>query len=179
MSTPVTEERDPLESFDSVPAVSFDPSKPGGIAEGVWATMTVRDYIKLVQSKDTEGKAEFYEDSGKPVMKAVLPVTLNGEDRNLWAKNNNVPGGLMRALRDAQKNLGSRISPGTEIAVRWTWDTSKPKKLGNHPKAYEVTAKAGATPPPASDPLAANNNPAPGGSSDPWSVRPAADAPPF
>ena len=177
MTTP-TQERDPLESFDSVPAVSFDPSKPGGIPENTWATLVVTDYIKLVQAKDENGKPDFYEDSGKPVMKAVLPVTKDGEERSLWAKNNNVPGGLMRALRDAQKALGSRIGPGTELAVKWTWDTSRPKKLGNHPKAYEVRAKAGATPPPASDPLAAQD--AAPAASDPWSTRPAADdVPPF
>jgi hypothetical protein len=177
MTTPATQERDPLESFDSVPSVSFDPSK-GGIPENTWATMTVRDYIQVVQAKDEKtGQAAFYEDSGKPITKLVLAVTLDGEERNLWAKNNNVPGGLTRALRDAQKALGSRIGPGTEFAVGWQWDTSKPKKLGNHPKAYEVTAKAGQAPPPSADPLSTPSAPA---DSSPWASAPTSnDPPPF
>jgi hypothetical protein len=143
---------DPLQEFDKTPAVSFDPSR-GGIAENTWGTMTVTDYIKLVQDKDDNGKPKFYEDSGKPVMKAVLPVEIDGEARALWAKKNYVEGGLFKGLQQAQTALGSRIGPGVELAIKWHWDTTKPKKLGNHPKAYEVKAKAGATPPPADDPL--------------------------
>lgn len=170
---------DPLASFDKVPAVSFDPSKPGGIPENTWAKLKVTDYIKLVPDKDDTGKPKFYEDSGKPVMKAVLPVEKDGEPRSLWAKKNFVEGGLFRALADAQRALGSRIGPGTELAVRWHWDTSKPKKLGNHPKAYEVKAQAGEAPPPASDPLADSSAAAPA-SSDPWGTpTTGGDEPPF
>jgi hypothetical protein len=143
---------DPLQEFDKTPAVSFDPSR-GGIAENTWGTMTVTDYIKLVQDKDDNGKPKFYEDSGKPVMKAVLPVEIDGEARALWAKKNYVEGGLFKGLQQAQTALGSRIGPGVELAIKWHWDTTKPKKLGNHPKAYEVKAKAGQAPPPAEDPL--------------------------
>lgn len=152
---------DPLESYDKVPAVSF--TTDGGFPQNTWKQFTVRDYIKLVQAKDDDGKPKFYEDSGQPVMKAVLPVTdvETGEDRSLWAKKNNVEGGLFRGLREAQRQLGSRIGPGTELAIKWWNDTTKPKKLGNHPKAYEVRATAGPAPAPKEDALA--DTPAPSG----------------
>lgn len=171
---------DPLQSFDSVPAVSFDPSKEGGIPENTWAELVVTDYIKLVQDKDDKtGRPAVYEDSGKPVWKSVLPVEKDGEARSLWAKKNWVQGGLFRALADAQKALGTRIGPGTVIRVRWAWDTTKEKKLGNYPKKYQVEATAGQAPPPSADPL---HSPVEVGQApvDPWSLPPVTgDAPPF
>jgi hypothetical protein len=167
MTTPQNNvEHDPLQEFESTPAVSFDPSR-GGIPENTWATMIVTDYIKIVQAKDDNGKPLFYEDSGKPVEKSILPVEIDGEARALWAKKNRVEGGLFRGLQSAQTALGSRIGPGTELAVKWHWDTTKPKKLGNHPKAYEVKAKAGQTPPPAEDPLVSAGNVTVGGGDEP------------
>ena len=146
-----TEDVDILQMFDSVPSVSFDPGR-GGVPEGQWVTLEVTGYIKQIQAKDDKGAPRFHEDSGRPVYKAVLPVLLDGEERALWAKKNWVEGGLFRSLAEAQRDLGHRIGPGTKLAVRWSWDTSKPKKLGNHPKKYEVRA-SGEAPAPA-DPLA-------------------------
>lgn len=166
---------DPLQEFDKTPAVSFDPSR-GGIPENTWASMVVTDYIKVVQAKDDNGKPMFYEDSGRPVEKSILPVEVDGEARSLWAKKNFVEGGLFKALQRAQTELGSRIGPGTELAVKWHWDTSKPKKLGNHPKAYEVKAKAGQAPPPSEDPLTSSSK-----DSSPWAGATVGggDEPPF
>jgi hypothetical protein len=168
MTTPQNNapEHDPLQEFESTPAVSFDPSR-GGIPENTWATMIVTDYIKIVQAKDDNGKPLFYEDSGKPVEKSILPVEIDGEARALWAKKNRVEGGLFRGLQGAQTALGSRIGPGTELAIKWHWDTSMPKKLGNHPKAYEVKAKAGQAPPPAEDPLVSAGSVTVGGGDEP------------
>lgn len=176
---------DPLAEIEKTPAVSFDPSKEGGIPENTWAKLQVTDFIKLVQDKDDNGRPKVFEDSGKPVMKAVFAVTQDGEKKSLWAKKNWVQGGLFRSLAEAQTALareegeGTRIGPGTELAIRWHWDTSKPKKLGNHPKAYEVVAK-GAGRGQASDPLASAPVGAPA-SSDPWSTpsTPVSDEPPF
>lgn len=160
---------DPLASFDKVPAVSF--TTDNGFPQNTWQTFEVTDYIKLVQSKDDNGKPEVYEDSGKPVMKGALAViNEDGEARTIWAKRNNVEGGLFRALREAQSSLGEgkRIGPGVKLAIRWHNDTTKPKKLGNHPKAYEVTAQAGPAPAPKEDALAA-----------PVAAPVASDEPPF
>ena len=175
---------DPLKEFDSTPAVSFDPNN-GGIPENTWAELVVTDYIKLVQDKDDNGKPKFYEDSGKPVWKSVLAVELNGEPRALWAKKNWVEGGLFRTLAQAQTAMGretgnpdARIGPGTKLAVRWHWDTSKPKKLGNHPKAYEARAVQGDAPPPKEDPLKSEGKQA---DSSPWAGATVggSDEPPF
>ena len=181
MTTPTqnTEEFDPLASFDKIPAVSFDPGR-GGVPENTWLEMDVNGFIKLVPAKDDNGRPKVYEDSGKPVMKSVLPVLVDGEERGLWAKKNWVEGGLFRGLADVQREAGRRLGPGVRIAVAWSWDTSKPKKLGNHPKKYAVKLVSVSEPPPATDPLAP---PAP--SSDPWStpppvrVQPVGDEPPF
>lgn len=170
---------DPLAGYDSVPSVSFDPGH-GGPAEDQWITLVVQDFIKLVQAKDDNGKPEFYEDSGKPVMKFVLPVTLDGEERSLWGsvirKHDTA---LFAQLVAAQKQLiresddpARRLGKGDEIAVKWAWNTALPKKMGNHPKKYEVKVKAGTRPAaPGTDPLAGDT----GG--DPWSSTPPAGSP--
>jgi len=168
---------DPLASYDKVEAVSF--TTDGGFPEKTWKTFTVKDYIKLVQAKDDDGKPKFYEDSGKPVMKSVIAVVNeDGEDRSLWAKVNRIEGGLFRGLQDAQRTLGTRIQPGTKLAIQWWNDTTKPKKLGNHPKAYEVRATAGPAPAPSNDPL---NESQPAATSSVWDATPAPEssAPPF
>lgn len=170
---------DPLAQFDKTPAVSFDPNN-GGTPENTWVKLNVTDYIKLLQAKDDNGKPKFYEDSGKPVIKAVLAVEQDGEARALWTKKNWVQGGLFRSLAEAQTELGSRIGPGVELYVRWHWDTTKPKKLGNHPKAYEAKAKLGTAPAPAEDPLATPAGPPPAvttpADTSPWA---GGDEPPF
>lgn len=177
-----TQEVDPLASYDTVPSVSFDPGR-GGVPENEWLSLTVKDYIKLVQAKDDDGKPMFYEDSGKPVNKAVLAVTMpDGEERALWAKvirkhDTALFAQLVAAQKELQKETGNpdrRLGPGDEIAVSWYWNTALPKKLGNHPKAYKVKVKAGTAPAPKSDPL--------GDSGDPWSSTPPAapnSEPPF
>lgn len=177
-----TEERDPLAGYDSVPSISFDPSKPEGIKEGEWSNLVVNDYIKLVQAKDDKGQLKFWEDSGKPIMKAVLSVLRDGEERALWCdvirKHDTA---LFAQLVAAQKQLvqesgdpARRLGPGDKIAVKWEWNTALPKKMGNHPKKYEVRVQAGTAPAtPKEDPLS-------GG--DPWSSTPPAspnNEPPF
>jgi hypothetical protein len=161
MTTPQnTAEFDPLaDNYEKTPALSFDPNKPHGIPEGKWTTVTVRGKSKLIPSRDDNGKPEFYEDSGKPVQKVVLPVTYQGEDYTLFAKFNNVAGGLCRALKDAQRDLGQQLDEGSQLALRWEWDTSRPKVKGNHPKKYEARASA-------ADPLAEQPAPAKGGGLD-------------
>ncbi len=175
---------DPLAGYDSTPSISFDPTKDEGIAEGQWQELAVKDYIKLVQAKDDKGALKYWEDSGKPIMKAVLAVERNGEERALWCdvirKHDTA---LFAQLVAAQKRLvaatgdpARRLGPGDKIAVRWAWNTALPKKMGNHPKKYEVRVTAGTAPAPAgTDPLA---TPA----SDPWSTTPASSPsgePPF
>ena len=146
-------EVDPLASYDKTPAVSF--TTDGGFPQNIERTFVATGYVDTVQAKDEQGKPQVYEDTGKPVLKAVIPVQdEDGNDLNIWMKKNNVPGGLFRGFREAQAELGSRIGPGTRLTLSWWNDTTKPKKLGNHPKAYTVKAVAGDAPPPASDPLA-------------------------
>jgi hypothetical protein len=185
---------DPLEGYESVPSVSFDPSKPEGIAEGTWQELGVTDFIKLVQDTDDKGKPLVYEDSGKPVMKFVLPVKLNGEDRALWGPViRKYDTALFYQLVEAQKALRTqtgdekrRIGPGVTIRVRWAWNTALPKKLGNHPKKYQVELVSVDTAPPiGADPLSgeesgkkAAGTPNVGG--DPWATSSTSPAePPF
>jgi hypothetical protein len=172
---------DPLEAYESVPSISFDPGR-GGVAEGEWVTLEVTDYIKLVQDRDDKGNLKTYEDSGKPMMKFVLPVKLDGEDRTLWGPVlRKYDTALFYQLIEAQKAVreksgdpARRLGPGCTIRVRWAWNTSLPKKMGNHPKKYAAElVSVGAAPPPKNDPLAKD---------DPWSSTPvpaAAGEPPF
>jgi hypothetical protein len=163
---------DPLEGYESVPSVSFDPGH-GGAAEGEFVELEVTDYIKLVQDKDDKGNLKVYEDSGKPVWKFVLPVKQNGEDRALWGAKLNYDTSLMGQLTAAQKAVKAqtgdpnrRLGPGCVIKVAWAWNTALPKKLGNHPKKYKVElVSVGAAPGPANDPL---STPTAGG--DPWAA---------
>lgn len=173
-----TAELDPLASYDSVPSISFDPSR-GGHAMGEWVELVVDDYIKLVQEKDDSGALLFWEDSGKPKNKAVLSVFENGEKKSLWAKVNRKDGALFRVLVDAQKSLAEqtgdparRLGPGDILRVRWARDnTAVPKKMGNHPKFYEGAARPGTAPAPAgADPLASTG-------SDPWASSAPASSP--
>lgn len=151
---------DPLASYDSVPSVSFDPGR-GGVAEGDWLDFEVKDYIKLVQAKDDKGALEFYEDSGKPVMKFVLPVLVDGEERSLWGSvirkhDTALFAQLVAAQKALQASTGDparRLGPGDKGRVRWAWNTALPKKMGNHPKKYQVEVTAGQAPPPKDDPL--------------------------
>lgn len=170
-----TADRDLLEGYESTPSVSFDPGN-GGAAQGEWVKLTVLDYIEEVQAKDDDGKPLVYEDTGKPVMKAVLRVqTADGEERALWMKIiRKHEGALFRELVEAQKSLkektgdrSARLGPGTKLAIRWSWNTAVPKKLGNHPKKFEVRAAPGPAPAPKEDPFADTTPSAPA-ASDPW-----------
>lgn len=177
---------DPLEAYESVPAVSFHEPN-GGYAKGKWAKLTVRDWPQLVQQRDDDGNPEFWESTRpgeEPQPKLVLVVAVTDEegvDKNLWAKKmgKKWPDSLYQQLIKAQKDLKAetgdatrRLRPGDVLAVVYAEDdTSKPKVKGNYPKKYKAKIKPGTyTPPPPADALAEESD-------DPWSSTPTAEAP--
>lgn len=178
-------ETDPLDSYESVPAVSFHEPN-GGYAKGKWAKLTVRDYPQLIQQRDDDGNPEFWDatrpgEEPQPKLVLVIAVTdEEGVDKNLWAKKmgKKWPGSLYQQLVKAQKDLKEatgdptrRLRPGDVLAVQYAADdTSKPKVKGNYPKLFKATIKPGdlpATPP--ADALAEE-------AGDPWADTPVAAA---
>jgi len=191
---------DPLASFDKRPAVSFDPSRVSeitgepGHSMGQWVQLEVDGYAQMVQRRDPKTKALMaYEDTGKPMMSMVIAVKEKGVDKSLWSK---VPGGLLTALRNAQKELAEttgeadrRIRPGDLLAVRWAANGQKTSNdpMMNAPKIFEAKVRPGVLPAPKGEadpfesaasqpaaPAAQPVQPAPqAAASDPWASTPA------
>lgn len=187
--TTTTPDIDPLETYESVPAVSFHEPN-GGYAQGKWAKLTVRDWPKLLEQKDDDGNVERW-DNGDPKLVLVVPVTdEEGEDKNLWAKKfgKKAAKSIFQQLATAQKKVKEdigdpsyRLGPGDVLAIKYIGDDrSVPPKKGNYPKMFEAVIRPGARPAPNADPFAEEQK-APASaepSSDPWTdSAPASSAP--
>lgn len=164
---------DPLEVYESVPAVSFH-APNGGYAMGQWAKLEIREWPEMVQQRDDDGNPEFWEaknpgEEPQPKLVLVVPV-YDGVDedgkkveKNLWAKRmgKKWPDSLFQQLAKEQKRVREelsdpeyRLGPGDTLAVQYAADdTSKPKVKGNYPKKYKVKIKPGTRPATTEDPL--------------------------
>jgi len=173
-------EQDPLQTYESMPAVSFAEAN-GGYAKGVWAKLAVRDWPKLLEQKDDDGVVERW-DNGDAKLVLVVPVhdgEENGKpvEKNLWAKKfgkkaqNSIFQQLAKAQKKVREDLSDplwRLGPGDVLAVKYVDDDrSVPPKKGNYPKMYAVTIRPGQRPAPTkADPLADSSDGSDG--TDPW-----------
>lgn len=174
---------DPLETYESVPAVSFHKDN-GGFGKGEWAQLTVRDWPQLIEQRDDDGEVERW-DNGDPKMVLVVPVTMpDGEQRNLWAKKTGKKAvySIYQRLAQAQKKVREetgdssyRLGPGDKVAVQYEGDDMNvaPKK-GNRPKMFKAVIKPGQRPATSADPFADNDAPA---DSSPFADVPASTTP--
>jgi len=169
-------EQDPLESFESVPAVSFHEPN-GGHPKGEWVKLKVLDWPKLLEQKDDDGEVERW-DNGDPKLVLVASVEDDGEKRSLWAKKmgKKATTSMYRQIVAAQKKVREeledpnyRLKPGDTLALQYVGDDkSVPAKKGNHPKMFKAVIKVGAELPPTNDdPLTENSGQA-SEDSDPW-----------
>src|SRR5690349_4824717 len=124
MTTTAAPEKDPLETYESLPAVSFHEPN-GGYAKGVWVKLEVRDWPKLLEQKDDDGEIERW-DNGDAKLVLVVPV-YDGVDeegkkvqKNLWAKKfgKKATGSIFQQLATAQGKVrkdtgddGYRLGP--------------------------------------------------------------------
>lgn len=81
--------------------------------------MRVDEPASLVQSRDFDtGEPAFWpanpDGTRNPKMSAVINVTVDGEEKSLWAAK---PSSLFAAIRDAQKKAGALVAPGGYLAV--------------------------------------------------------------
>lgn len=122
---------DEPDPFEKVPSVSFAEAPVGTVVSGV-----VTQTAKLVQSRDyMTGEPATWPD-GNPKMAAVLHLTVDGEERALWAGK---PSALFNAIREAQQAVGSRIEVGDTVAVKFTGEKKDPDNPRKNPqKLYAV-----------------------------------------
>lgn len=156
---PPTDE-DPLETFESVPAVSFH-APNGGHAVKEKVKLEVIDWPKLLDQRDDEGQVERW-DNGDP--KKVLVVSVvDGVDedgkparKSLWAKKTSKKAekSLFQVIAKAQKEVRKatgdetyRLGPGDTLWVVYTGDdrSVQPKK-GNYPKQFAARIVPGERP---------------------------------
>lgn len=166
---------DPLETYESVPAVSFHEPN-GGHPKGEWAKLKVTDWPKLLEQKDDDGEVERW-DNGDAKLVLVVSVEEDGEKKSLWAKKmgKKATGSMYQQIVAAQKkvraDLGDpqyRLKPGDTLAIQYVDDDkSVPAKKGNYPKIFKAVIKVGAALPTTEDPLTEDSGQA-SEDSDPW-----------
>jgi hypothetical protein len=184
---------DPLETFESVPAVSFH-APNGGHAKGEVVPLKVLDWPKLLEQKDDDGNVERW-DNGDPKLVLVISVEDGGEKKSLWAKKmgKKAASSMFQQIAKAQKvvreetgDLNYRLKPGDTLFLKYDGDdTSVPPKKGNHPKMFKAKIVPGEAPPPAADALADDDSdafaavPAAKSESDPFGSPLGQGEPPF
>lgn len=122
---------DPFAGGTSTPALSFKDAPVG-----TSFTCTVVEAPTLLQSRDFEtGNPAFWPD-GNPKMSAVVKVTVNGEERSIWAAK---PSSLFAAIASAQQTAGQQIAPGGTLVVTYTHDKPNENPRLNAAKQYSAT----------------------------------------
>lgn len=185
---PPTDE-DPLETFESVPAVSFH-APNGGHAVKEKVKLDVIDWPKLLDQRDDDGKVETW-DNGDPkkvlVVKVHDGVDEDGKpaEKSLWAKKTSrkaekslyqVLAKAQKAVREATGDQEYRLGPGDTLWVVYTGDDrSVPPKKGNYPKMFAAKIIPGERPVEKSeDPFGGEDTGSNTESgSDPWADSPA------
>lgn len=190
--TTATPEVDPLETYESVPAVSFHEPN-GGYPMGKWAKLEVRDWPQLIQQRDDDGNPEFWEprEGEQPQPKLVLVVPVydgvdedgNKVEKNLWAKKMGKAKtqSIYQQLAAAQKKVRNetgdktyRLGPGDTLAIQFVSEDRSVKPIkGNYPKNYKAVIQVGQRPAPNADPFSDADAPA---DSSPFADEPAAPA---
>lgn len=122
---------DPFAST-SAPSVSFDKAPIGTSYTG-----TVLELPAMVQARDFEtGNPATWPD-GNPKMTVVTKLSVNGEERSLWAPK---PSAMFAAISDAQKAAGAALAIGGTLTVTYVGD--KPNATNprlNPAKQYSAT----------------------------------------
>lgn len=127
MTTTVT---DPFAGGTSTPSLSFKEAAPG-----TSYTCVVVEAPTLLQSRNFEtGNPDFWPD-GNPKMSAVVKVTVNGEERSIWAAK---PSAMFAAIANAQQNAGQQITPGGTLVVTYTHDKPNENPRLNAAKQYSA-----------------------------------------
>lgn len=126
-----TTHNDPFASTGA-PSVSFDKMPVGTSYTG-----TVLELPSMVQARDFEtGNPATWPD-GNPKMTVVTKLSVNGEERSLWAPK---PSAMFAAISDAQKTAGATIAIGGTLTVAYIGD--KPNATNprlNPAKQYSAT----------------------------------------
>jgi hypothetical protein len=110
MTTPYN---DPFASTGA-PSVSFDKAPVGTTYTG-----TVLELPAMVQARDFEtGNPATWPD-GNPKMTVVTKLSVDGEERSLWAPK---PSAMFAAIADAQKAAGAALAIGGTLTVTYVGD---------------------------------------------------------
>lgn len=121
---------DPFAGGTSTPSLSFKDAAPG-----TSYTCVVVEAPTLLQSRNFEtGNPDFWPD-GNPKMSAVVKVTVNGEERSIWASK---PSALFAAIANAQQTAGQQITPGGTLVVTYTHDKPNDNPRLNAAKQYSA-----------------------------------------
>ena len=108
-----TTHNDPFAST-SAPSVSFN-----NVPVGTSYTGTVLELPAMVQARDFEtGNPATWPD-GNPKMTVVTKLSVNGEERSLWAPK---PSAMFAAISDAQKAAGAALAIGGTLTVTYIGD---------------------------------------------------------
>ena len=127
MTTTVT---DPFAGGTSTPSLSFKDAPVG-----TSYTCVVVEAPTLLQSRNFEtGNPDSWPD-GNPKMSAVVKVTVNGEERSIWAAK---PSSLFAAIANAQQVAGQQITPGGTLVVTYTHDKPNDNPRLNAAKQYSA-----------------------------------------
>ncbi len=108
-----TTHNDPFASTGA-PSVSFN-----NMPVGTSYTGTVLELPAMVQARDFEtGNPATWPD-GNPKMTVVTKLSIDGEERSLWAPK---PSAMFAAISDAQKAAGAALAIGGTLTVTYTGD---------------------------------------------------------
>jgi hypothetical protein len=122
---------DPFAST-SAQSVSFN-----NMPVGTSYTGTILELPSMVQARDFEtGNPATWPD-GNPKMTVVTKLSVDGEERSLWAPK---PSAMFAAISDAQKAAGAALAIGGTLTVTYTGD--KPNATNprlNPAKQYAAT----------------------------------------
>lgn len=145
MTTAQQQEIDPFAGGDKRPSLKFE-------TVGQTYSFTTVEPPKEMQDTDfTTGKPLVWEDSGKPKLKVVISVDVEGEEYGLWMKK---PSALFAAVKDAMREAGLKSLPvGTKGVVKYTGDKKNEKNDRLNPAKQFAVKLTPAAPAPAADPF--------------------------
>lgn len=127
---------DPLAGGDKAPALSFK-----NMPVGTTYTGEVLEDPKLVQARDFDSGDPAVWPDGNPKMAVVVRVNVNGEERSIWAPK---PSAMFKALADAQKAAGKRITVGGRLTVKFVGEKPNERNERLNPqKLYTATYAEG------------------------------------
>jgi hypothetical protein len=166
---------EPFGESEGRPSVSFKDAPIGTVV-----VCTVESAPKMVQARHFEtGQPDFWPD-GNPKQTAVVDVTVDGEERSLWAPK---PSAMYKAITDAVKAAGQQLAPGGKLSIRFSGEKPNDNPRLNAQKLYQAhyeppavfvesnewaTPSAAPAPTPTSAPPVAESAPAASTPAPPW-----------